>query len=276
MKRSLAITVLMVMSTAGCSQESSAPGAPPAAPASSSQPAASPSTPGAAPSASSAAPPGQPVEAGSPGAARPDAGGPSAAPAAAPTPAAPALESKPAYRDVRLPAGTTLQATLMTAVASDSSNIEDPVRAELRQAVSVAGVTALPAGTPVTGHITAAERSARVKGRARVAFRFTAIDPPGDAERITIRTEPVARLAAATKKQDATKIGIGAVGGALIGGIVGGGDGAAKGAAIGGGAGTGVVLATRGKEVRLSPGTRLSIRLTEAVTIRVPVDDRRR
>lgn len=49
------------------------------------------------------------------------------------------------------------------------------------------------------------------------------------------------------------------------------GYGAAKGAAIGGAAGTGVVLSTRGKEVRLDPGTNLSVRLAAPVTIRVPL-----
>ena len=86
-----------------------------------------------------------------------------------------------------------------------------------------------PRGPAVSGVVTAADRSARVKGRAHVAFRFTAIDPPGDAERLSMRTDTVSRMAQATKKQDAAKIGGGAAGGAIIGGILGGGDGAAKG-----------------------------------------------
>jgi hypothetical protein len=65
-------------------------------------------------------------------------------------------------------------------------------------------------------------------------------------------------------------IGGGAVGGAIIGGIMGGGSGAAKGATIGGAAGTGVVLSTRGKEVRLGPGARVSVRLAAPLTVRVP------
>ena len=44
-----------------------------------------------------------------------------------------------------------------------------------------------------------------------------------------MRTDTVSRMAQATKKQDAAKIGGGAAGGAIIGGILGGGDGAAKG-----------------------------------------------
>jgi hypothetical protein len=177
----------------------------------------------------------------------------------------------PEYREVTLPAGTVLPVELTTAVASDSSHVEDAVRGTLRRAVTVQGVQAFPAGTAVSGVVTAAERSARVKGRARVAFRFTAIDPPGDAERLSMRTDTVSRMAPATKKQDAAKIGGGAAGGAIIGGIIGGGDGAAKGAAIGGAAGTGVVLSTRGKEIRLAPGTAVSVRLASPLTVRVRV-----
>ncbi len=182
-----------------------------------------------------------------------------------------AADDRPKYREVTIPTGTVLPVELQSAVASDTSNIEDPVRATLRRAIVIGGVQALPAGTAVLGHVTAAERSARVKGRARIAFRFTRLDPPGDAERVTIQTGVISRVAAATKKQDAAKIGGGAVGGAIIGGILGGGDGAAKGAAIGGAAGTGVVLSTRGKEVRLGPGADVAVTLQAPVTVRVLV-----
>jgi hypothetical protein len=194
------------------------------------------------------------------------------APAASPaTPAsvAAASERAPEYREITIPSGTVLPVDLQTAVGSDTSRVEDPVRGTLRRAVTVGGVQVLPAGTVVTGHVTHAERSARVKGRAQIAFRFTRLDPPGDSERVAIQTGVISRLAAATKKQDAAKIGGGAVGGAIVGGIIGGGDGAAKGAAIGGAAGTGVVLSTRGKEVRLGPGADLSVKLTAPVTVRV-------
>jgi hypothetical protein len=178
---------------------------------------------------------------------------------------------KDEYREVAIPAGTLLLVELQTAVASDTSQVEDPVRGTLRRAVTVDGVQVLPAGTSLTGHVTSAERSGRVKGRARIAFRFTRLNPPGDGERLPIQTGVIAREAQATKKQDAAKIGGGAAGGAIIGGILGGGDGAAKGAAIGGAAGTGVVLSTRGKEVRLGPGADLSVRLQAPVAVRVRV-----
>jgi hypothetical protein len=97
------------------------------------------------------------------------------------------------------------------------------------------------------------------------------VDLPGEGGVTNIRTATVSRTAAGTKKQDAAKIGGGAIGGAIIGGIIGGGDGAAKGAAIGGAGGTGVVLATRGKEVVLAAGSPITVKLTQPLTLRVRV-----
>jgi len=57
----------------------------------------------------------------------------------------------------------------------------------------------------------------------------------------------------------------------VIGGILGGKDGAATGAAVGGGAGTGVVLATKGREVRLGAGADVTTQLEAPLTIRVSI-----
>ena len=89
--------------------------------------------------------------------------------------------------------------------------------------------------------------------------------------RDSINTELFSRQASATKGEDATKIGIGAGAGAAIGAILGGKKGAAEGAAVGGGAGTGVVLATKGDEVRLASGADVTTRLTAPLTVRVRV-----
>ncbi len=199
-----------------------------------------------------------------------------AAPAAPEPPHAPKPDDTSAppaktieYREVTIPVGTTLSATLGTPVASDTSKVEDPVRATLKTSVSADGLQALPAGTTLLGHVTGAERSGKVEGRASIAFRFSTVDLPGNEGRQPISSATISHVAPATKKKDATKIGIGAGAGAVIGGIVGGGSGAAKGAAIGGGAGTAAVLATRGDEVRLEAGAPLSIKLTAPLTVRI-------
>lgn len=190
-------------------------------------------------------------------------------PSTDPAPAVKAADTVPTYRDVTVPAGTVLPLELQSTVASDTSNVEDPVRATLRRSITIGGVPVLPAGSAVAGHVTEATRSARVKGRARIAFRFNSIDLPGAGGRMTIHTGTVARIAQGTKKRDAAEIGGAAAGGAIVGGILGGGSGAAKGAAVGGGAGTAVVLTQRGKEVRLPAGTAIAVKLTAPLTVRV-------
>jgi hypothetical protein len=171
------------------------------------------------------------------------------------------------FTEVTIPSGTTLALDLGTAVASDTSNVEQPVHATLRAPVTVNGQVALPAGSEVTGVVTEADGSGRVKGRARIAMRFNSVRANG--ESYDIKTSGYAQEAEATKKKDAEKIAIGAGAGAALGAILGGGDGAAKGAAIGGAAGTGTVLATKGKEIRLGPGANISTRLTAPLTVRI-------
>jgi hypothetical protein len=157
---------------------------------------------------------------------------------------------------------------LATPLSSETATVETPVRATVRQAVDLDGATVIPAGATLFGNVTDVERPGRVQGRARLAFRFTEVEIDG--ERETIRTNPLSFQGEATKGEDATKIGAGAVGGAIVGGILGGGDGAAKGAAIGGAAGTGVVLATRGRDVTLGAGANLNATLAMPFTTRTP------
>jgi len=170
------------------------------------------------------------------------------------------------WREVTVPANTALPLELLTAVSSETAQVETPVRARLRQGVVVDGFTALPAGTVLSGHVIDVARAGRVQGRSRLALRFTEAEVNGIRE--DVRTNPITFEGEATRGEDATKVGAGAVGGAIVGGILGGGSGAAKGAAVGAAAGTGVVLATRGREVTLGAGTDLAATLASAITVR--------
>ena len=198
-----------------------------------------------------------------------------------PTPAPPASDPplfgslfsrEPEWREITLAAGTRLPVTLETAIGSDISRVEEPVQARLSRAVTVDGTTVLPVGSQVTGFVTSATRSGKVKGRGQIGVQFDTLVPEGpDAadEHYAISTRPIGRTAPATKKEDALKIGAPAAGGAIIGALVGGKKGAAIGTAVGGGAGTAVVLSTRGEEVRLGRGAALTVQLADPVTIRI-------
>ena len=174
-----------------------------------------------------------------------------------------------AVHEVTLPAGTRLTVVLDTGVGSDTSRVEQAVHAHITRPVVVHGETVLDSGTRVSGVVTDARRSGKVKGLAHVGMRFDTLVPRGDDERYRIRTAAVGRTAQSTKKKDALEIGAPAAGGAIIGAIVGGKKGAAIGTAAGGGAGTAVVLSTRGKEMHVPKGSMLTLRLSEPVTIRI-------
>ncbi len=184
------------------------------------------------------------------------------------TPAA--LPTIAKFREFTLPEGTTLAVRLDSAIASDSSRVEDPIEATLADAVVVDGTEVFPAGSVVRGDVAAVQPAGKVKGRASMALRFGSVSVAGRDERYPISAR-VDLMAPATKREDAAKIGIPAAGGAIIGGIAGGKKGAAIGTAVGGGAGAAVVLSTAGREIRLSRGTALSLSLTHAVDVRVPI-----
>ena len=188
------------------------------------------------------------------------------------TAAVPTEPPKPKFHEATIPSGTSMSLTLVTAVASDSSKVEDTVKAKVSKPVVIDGVTVVPEGAEVQGSVLEANESGRVKGRASVAFRFSTLRVWNDT--YDIRTSRIAREAKATKGDDAKKVGIGAGAGALVGALAGGKKGAAVGGAIGAGAGTGVVLATKGDEVRLGPGASVTATMQEPVKIRVPVEDR--
>jgi len=172
-----------------------------------------------------------------------------------------------ATREVTFPVGTVLHLQLTSGVASDTSHVEEVVNAELTQPLVMNNQNVVPIGAKVTGIVSEADDSDKVKGRARVSVQFNVLSVGG--RQHDMRTSGFSRTASATKSEDATKIGVGAGIGAAVGGILGGGKGAAEGALIGGGAGTGLVLATRGKEVRLASGTQITTRLTMPLTVRV-------
>lgn len=170
-------------------------------------------------------------------------------------------------RETTLPAGTLLRVRLDTPVASNTSRVEDSVRARLASPVTIGGRTVVPSGSAVTGVVTHAQRAGKMKGRGELALRFSTLEPSRQRERYRILTGVWSRTARATKERDAAKIGIPAAGGAIVGGLVGGKKGAAIGATAGGAGGTAVVLSTRGEDVRLGRGAVLLVRLTEPVTL---------
>jgi hypothetical protein len=180
----------------------------------------------------------------------------------------PAPRRETSFTDIALPAGTHVELALLTPLDSATNAVGDEVRAKTLSPLDVDGRRALAAGSEVVGRVTEVEASGKVKGRAKLAFTFDRLTTPSGV--VDIETSFVSLEAKSGKKKDAAVIGGAAGVGAIVGGIIGGKKGAAIGASIGGAGGTGVVLSTKGEEIRLTEGTELEVRLDAPVTLRVP------
>jgi hypothetical protein len=110
-------------------------------------------------------------------------------------------------RTITIPAGTAFRLRVTRGFGSDFSRVEDPVSATLAQAVTINGRTVLPAGSAATGYVAEATRPGRVKGRGRVAVRFTRITPAHESRGYAMQTRRWTAVAPATKKDDALKRG---------------------------------------------------------------------
>jgi hypothetical protein len=138
------------------------------------------------------------------------------------------------------------------------------------QAIVVGGRTLMPSGSQIHGVLQDVEDSGRISGRARMTLLYQSIvDPKG--HRYAISAVPLKLQAASTTGSDVEKIAAGTVLGAIVGGIADGGKGAAIGAGAGAGAGTILMLATKGDDLALSPGQKLSVLMTGATSVEVAV-----
>ncbi len=172
------------------------------------------------------------------------------------------------FREFTVPADTALALEVRTLVNTGTASAGDAVTATLFEPVVVDGVEVLPAGSQASGHVAEATSSGKVKGRAHVVLEFDRITAHGESYAIAARFEATAP---STKEGDAKKIGIPAVGGAIVGAIIGGKKGAAVGAAVGGGAGTAAVLMTAGDEIEIGEGAKLSLPIGQSIEVKVPV-----
>ena len=172
--------------------------------------------------------------------------------------------SAPAVAAV-LPVGTELTTRLVDSLNSKDSKAGDTFQATLDKPVVVDGKGVIPKGADITGKVTNAVSSGRLKQRAELWVTLTEIKVGGKTYEISTSTAGQKEGSKATR--DVVFIGGGAGAGAAIGGIAGGGKGAAIGAAIGAAAGTAGAMATGKKEIAFPSETVLRFRLEKELSI---------
>jgi len=159
-----------------------------------------------------------------------------------------------------------LTVRLRDGLNSERSSTDDAFQATLDTPLIVEGLVIAERGSLQRGRIVEVARAGRVKGRAALAIELNQLTT-ADGQKVEIKTDAFRRESESGVKSEAAKAGVAAGIGAAIGAIAGGGKGAAIGAAIGGVAGAGGAMATRGKPADLPSETRVTFRLSEAVTL---------
>lgn len=180
---------------------------------------------------------------------------PERAPTASPTPA-------PEPRFVEVPAGTRVAVRLDDRLDSGESRAGDRFTMTATEAVRVAGVEAIPAGSLVHGVVAEAESARRPSTGGRLVLSAERIEARGESVPVeaVVTAETRELEGEGSIEEDLKEIAIGAGVGGVIGGLLGGGKGVLAGILIGAG---GTFLATKGEQVELPPDTPLLVELRQ-------------
>lgn len=191
---------------------------------------------------------------------------------AEPAPAANSLPQPPPPpppqpTQVQVPASTTMTIRMIDSVDSSANHAGEIFHASLEAPIVVGDQVVVPKGADVYVRLASASSAGRIKGHSELALQLVKLQFQGRSYPLvsnTYSTEGSSR-----GKNTAKKVGGGAVLGALIGAIAGGGEGAAIGTAVGAGGGAVYQGATKGKQVRIPPESKLDFQLQQPVTVTV-------
>ena len=163
---------------------------------------------------------------------------------------------------LEIPSGSEVDVRLVTALTSDTAQVEDRVEATTMIDLYSGNDLLVPAGSTMTGWVTSVDRASRTDRKGTLTVEFNRIKIRN--RTYDVRAYVTQALESEGIKGEAGRIGAGSAVGAIIGGILGGVKGAVAGILIGGG---GVIAATEGKDVHLPEGTVLRVRFDSAVPL---------
>jgi len=164
---------------------------------------------------------------------------------------------------LEIPSGSEVDVRLLTALTSDTAQVEDRVEATtMIDLYDRSNQLLVPAGSTLTGWVTSVDRASRTDRKGSLTLEFNRLRVNN--RNYDVKAYVTQALESEGIKGETARIGAGSAVGAIIGGILGGVKGAVAGILIGGG---GVIAATEGKDVHLPEGTVLRVRFDSPVPL---------
>jgi hypothetical protein len=164
---------------------------------------------------------------------------------------------------LEIPSGSEVDVRLLTALTSDTAQVEDRVEATtMIDLYDRSNQLLVPAGSTLTGWVTSVDRASRTDRKGSLTIEFNRLRVNN--RNYDVKAYVTQALESEGIKGETARIGAGSAVGAIIGGILGGVKGAIAGILIGGG---GVIAATEGKDVHLPEGTVLRVRFDSPVPL---------
>jgi hypothetical protein len=163
---------------------------------------------------------------------------------------------------LEIPGGSEVDVRLVTALTSDTAQVEDRVEATTMIDLYRGNELLVPAGSVLTGWVTSVDRASRTDRKGTLTIQFNRLRLNN--RNYDVKAYVTQALESEGLKGETARIGAGSAVGAIIGGILGGVKGAIAGILIGGG---GVIAATEGKDVHLPEGTVLRVRFDSPVLL---------
>ena len=199
-------------------------------------------------------------------------------PSRATEPAKPATEPKKAPppkpappKPLMLAAGTRVGLTVNDSISTRHVHAGDPWTATVSQdAKDATGRLIIPAGSTVSGTITAAEPAPNPNSTGRIELSVTSVSVRGKSYPIdaSVVSKDTVMQGRGVTKADAAKVAGGAVAGAILGKIVGKNTkGAVIGGAAGAAAGAAAARASRDIDVVIPKGAAITIKLNQSLTV---------
>lgn len=177
------------------------------------------------------------------------------APSTSAAASAPAVIS--AQTRVSVPVGSRILIRLDDVLETGKVNAGDRFSSTLEADVTSGNKVVIPRGSKVYGRVVEEKGAARLAGKPKIVLELTDVNISGTM--VPVLTVVLGFEGKQEAGATATKIGAGA----LIGAVLDGKEGAAKGAGVG----AGVALVGKGKELQLKPGTVLEFRLRQPLNL---------